>query len=321
MPIMKAALALIGSAVALSASSPVREYRIDAGHSDIAFSIGFLGHPVRGRFDDVKGTIVYAANDPAASAITVVIAVKSIATGSAHRDEHLESADFFDSAKYPFIIFRSTSVARRAGGDSAIVTGSLTMHGVTRTVTIPFRETTAPVADPHGSSLVFFSGHVRLARKDFGIRGGSKYNDWFDELRSATMADSVDITLDVSGWDTDVDRTPRFAPTIAGIEQTGIAPTLATLRAMRRDSLAGTAYTFEQVARGLQAHGHSPEAVALMQFSAEVFDGDASVHSALARVFEVAGSADSARSHTRRALVLDSLDTRALELRRRLGSR
>jgi polyisoprenoid-binding protein YceI len=314
---MKRIVALL--AVAIATSAPVREYRIDAGHSDIAFSIGFLGHPVRGRFDDVRGTIAYVANDPAASAITVVIAVKSIATGSAHRDEHLRSADFFDAAKYPYIVYRSASVVRH--GDSAVVTGSLTMHGVTRTVVIPFRETMAPVADPHGSSLVFFSGHVRLARKEFGILGGSRYNDWFDDLRSATMADSVDITLDVSGWDTDVDRTPRFAPSIKRIEQEGIAPTLARLRAMPRDSLAGQEFNFEQVARALQAHGRLADAVALTQFSAELFDARASAHAALARIFELGGSADSARAHTRRALALDSLDTRALELSRRLGAR
>lgn len=149
MSLMRVSLVLIGAAIVASPPLPIREYRVDAGHSDIAFSIGFLGHPIRGRFDDVKETIVYATNDPPASAITVVIAVKSIATGSAHRDEHLKSPDFFDAARYPYIRFRSASFARR--GDSAIMTGGLTMHGVTRTVTVPFRETAAPVADPRGS--------------------------------------------------------------------------------------------------------------------------------------------------------------------------
>src|SRR5690242_16234077 len=175
---------LVGVALAVSPPAPVREFRIDAGHSDVAFSIGFLGHPVRGRFEDVRGTIVYAPENAAASAVTVVIGAKSIATGSAHRDEHLRSPDFFDVAKYPVIVFRSATIVAR--GDSFTATGSLTMHGVTRAVVIPFRETTRPVADPHGSTLTFFSGHLRIARKDFGILGGSKYNDWFDELRSAT---------------------------------------------------------------------------------------------------------------------------------------
>src|SRR4051812_5714705 len=124
-------------------TSPMREFRIDAGHSDVAFSIGFLGHPVRGRFDDIRGTIAYAAGDPAASAMTVVIGAKSIATGSAHRDEHLRSADFFDVAKYPTIVFRSTAIEGRGG--ALVANGVLTMHGVSRPVSIPFREASAPV--------------------------------------------------------------------------------------------------------------------------------------------------------------------------------
>src|SRR5437016_12788861 len=104
---------LTGAALDVSPPVPLREFRVDAGHSDVAFSIGFLGHPVRGRFDDIRGTIVYAAGNPSASAVTVVIGTKSIATGSAHRDEHLRSPDFFDVVKYPVIVYRSTSITRR----------------------------------------------------------------------------------------------------------------------------------------------------------------------------------------------------------------
>ena len=312
MPILLAAVLVAGVA---NSTTPIREYRIDAGHSDVAFSIGFLGHQVRGRFDDIKGPISYAANDLEASSITVVIAAKSIATGSAHRDEHLRSADFFDAATYPFIVFRSTSIRRR--GDSAIMTGTLDMHGVSRTVVIPF-SSTPPVADPHGNSLVYFSGQLRLARKDFGVLGGSKHNDWFDDLRSVTMADSVDVSLDISAWDPDVDRTPAYSSVVSRVEHNGVEATLARLRAMPRDSLAGAEYQFDQVARGLQDHGRNADAIAIMQFSAALFDRKAAVHASLARTFELAGQVDSARVHTMRALALDSLDTHARELSRRL---
>ena len=276
----------LGIVIALSwAPVPVREYRIDAGHTDVAFSIGFLGHPVRGRFDDVRGTIVYAPKNPEASAVTVVIAVKSISTGSAHRDEHLRSPDFFDAAKYPAIMFRSASIARR--GDALVATGPLTMHGITRTVTIPFTETIPPVADPHGSNLVYFSGHLRIARKDFGILGGSKFNDWFDELRSASMGDSVDITLDVGGWQPD------------------------PMRAKPYDDDTG--------AQALFARGRTAEAIALIKGALDKNDASAALHSALARIYELAGDETGAKAQTTRALALDSLDTRALELARRLG--
>jgi len=312
-------LALAVAAAAVSSPSPFREFRVDAGHSDVAFSIGFLGHPVRGRFDDIRGTIIYAPENLSASAISVVIGVKSITTGSAHRDEHLKSPDFFDATKFPSIVFRSTSVEKR--GTSFIANGVLSMHGVQRAVSIPFRETSPMVADPHGSTLVFFTGALRIARKDYGILGGSKYNDWFDELRSATMADSVDISLDVSGWDPDIDRMHRYDAPIQRMEKDGVTSTLTRLRNLKTnfpDSLRGSSYDLEQIARGLLEHGRTADALSLFRFNVDAFD-NASTHATLARAFEIAGNADSAKAHTARALAIDSLDTRAFELGRRLG--
>jgi polyisoprenoid-binding protein YceI len=314
---MRALMSALAAAVVLAAPTPVREYRIDAGHSDVAFSIGFLGHPVRGRFDDIRGTIAYAADKPEASGVTVVIGVKSIATGSAHRDEHLRSPDFFDAARYPVIVFRSAMIARR--GESFVAAGPLTMHGVTRTVTIPFRQTMAPVADPHGSNLVFFSGRLRIARKDYGILGGSKFNDWFDELRSATMADSVDITLDVSGWEPDPLRTTRYDASIRRIEQNGMDATVARVKQTSPDSLRGDLYDIEQLSRVLQARGKNAEAILLLRAVLEKLDDDAAMHAALARAYELAGEEAPAKQHTARALAIDSLNARALELDRRLG--
>jgi polyisoprenoid-binding protein YceI len=310
----------ISVASVMPPAAPFREFRIDAGHSDVAFSIGFLGHPVRGRFDDIRGTIIYSPTDVSASAISVVIGVKSLTTGSAHRDEHLKSPDFFDAAKFPSIVFRSTSVEKR--GTSFVANGVLSMHGVQRPISIPFRESSAMVADPHGSTLVFFAGALRIARKDYGILGGSKYNDWFDELRSATMADSVDITLDISGWDPDIDRTHRYDAPIQRMEKEGVASTLARLRNLKAnfpDSLKGSSYDIEQIARGLLEHGRTADALSLFRFNAEAFGESAPIHASLARAFEIAGNADSSKAHTARALAIDSLDTRAMELARRLG--
>jgi polyisoprenoid-binding protein YceI len=319
---MRLSLAAFAALLALAfvPVAPVREFRIDAGHSDVAFSVGFLGHPVRGRFSDIRGIIAYSPGNPAASSVTVVIGTKSIATGSDHRDQHLRSADFFDVARYPAIIFHSDSITQRR--EALIMFGALTMHGITKRVVIPFREILKPIAEPHGSTLIVFSGALRLARKDFGIVGGSTVNDWFDDIRSATMADSVDITLDITGWDTDIDRTPRAKAPIDRIEREGMAPTLARLTAMRvqhRDSLANSQSDIGMVARGLLEHGKSADALALFRFVVETWPEDPAAHSALARAFELTGAPDSARVHTRRALALDALDPRALELARRLA--
>src|SRR3954471_15702614 len=156
MPRLMAALTFVVTSVVLPvhhvrAQSPTtfREYRLEAAHSLVGFSIGFLGHPVHGRFDDVRGTIVYVPQHPTSSSVTVAIATKSINTGSAHRDEHLRSADFFDAVKYPTIFFTSRRVERVR--DTLVAIGDLTMHGVTHSVTIPFVEPAAAAADPHGS--------------------------------------------------------------------------------------------------------------------------------------------------------------------------
>ena len=219
-------------AIIVSAPAPApREFRIDVGHSAVEFSVPVLYNRVRGRFNEMRGVILYDAADPTRSGVMVVIDARTLDTGWRHRDEHLRSDDFFDVERYPTIVFRSTRVERR--GDGLAMTGPLTMHGVTRTVTVPFRVHYGPVQDPHGSTLVGFSGRVMLARKDFGILGGSKHNDWFDAARSATMGDSVEVTLDVEGWDTDYDR-KHDAPidsAVALIGRDGIASLTGRVRA------------------------------------------------------------------------------------------
>lgn len=298
----------------------VREFRIDAGHSDVGFSIGFLGHPVRGRFSDIRGTIAYVAGDPAASAVTVVIGVKSLATGSAHRDEHLLSPDFFDAAKYPSIVFRSSRIA--ANGSGFVATGALTMHGITRDVAIPFGRPQPLIEDPHGSTLLVASGALRVARKDFGILGGSRYNDWFDAIRSATMADSVDITLEVTGWDTDFGRITTHDAALTRFAREGVAPTIARIRALAAqhpDTLRDAEWELDQVARAVLHRGRTEDAIALFSLSVDVFPRSAAAHAALARAYEVAGNARDAEASVSRALAIDSLNPRALEIRRRVS--
>src|SRR3954465_11404796 len=77
-------------------AGPPPEYRIDAGHSRVEFSIPFLYLPVRGRFNQLRGTLRYDPAEPERSSVTAVIDARSIDTGSEHRDEHLRSADFFE---------------------------------------------------------------------------------------------------------------------------------------------------------------------------------------------------------------------------------
>jgi polyisoprenoid-binding protein YceI len=302
-------------------SGQVRAYRVDAGHSDVEFSIPFLYGTVRGRFDDLHGTVTYDARQPARSSVTFVIGAASVSTGSRHRDEHLRSADFFDVERFPRVTFQSTRVAAARGG--FVATGPLTVHGVTREVSIPFRVAHAPVADPHGSSLVGFAGAVRLARKDFGIEGGSRFNPWFDALRSATMGDSVDVTLAVEAWDTDFGRTheAQLDSAVARVTRDGVPALAAQARAARaRDpnALKNEEWNVDRLGRALLARGRTADAVAVFRLAAELYPQSPQAQTSLGEGLSAAGDPAAAEAAFRRALALDPAETRAAELVRRV---
>jgi polyisoprenoid-binding protein YceI len=308
--------------VAAQFSAPFREYRIEAAHSLVGFSIDFLGHPVHGRFDDIRGMIAYVPGDPASSTVSVAIATKSINTGSAHRDEHLRSADFFDADKYPAILFTSRRVEKR--GDTLVAVGDLTLHGLTRSVAIPFvQQPASPVADPHGSSLVYFIGRLRLTRNDFGIAGGSRFNSWFDELRQRAMADSLDVDLEIQGWDTDYDRSTRWKGAVDKLLASGVSKRIAELRELVRlhpDTLAGAEWELTEAGRALLQRGRPTDAIAVLQFVSELYPTSASAQAALARAYEAAGDRDKAAAQVRRALGIDPNDPWAREIARRTSA-
>src|SRR4029079_12849252 len=126
--------ALVQAKATAVASPRIQEFAIDGGHTIVEFAIRFAFSRVKGRFTDTKGTILYDPLDPARSSITVVIDAKSLDTGWGHRDEHLRTSDFFDVEKYPTIAFQSDRMTLTQNGWRA--DGKLTMHGVTRPISI-----------------------------------------------------------------------------------------------------------------------------------------------------------------------------------------
>jgi len=200
----------------------------------------------------------------------------------------------------------------------------LTMHGVTRMIDIPFCPLrTKPLEDPHGSTLLAFGGSMRIARKDFGIVGGGKYNEWFDQLRSATMADTVDINIELDVWATDFSRDRRYDAALKRIEAVGVDRRVADARAAyAKDPKAfdGAEWEFSQIGAALIARGKVTDAVKIMKLSAELFPRSVAARAGLARAHEAAGEPDVARGLVAEALKLDPFHTRSLELRRRLGS-
>src|ERR1043165_6057678 len=101
------------------------------------------------------------------------------------------------------VIFQGTRMRRANGngnGNGYLMDGILTMHGVTKPVTIPI-DIPAPRRSPEsGWMILTATGAFKVARKDFGITGGDKYNSWFTAARQATMSDTVMVDFEVEGW-------------------------------------------------------------------------------------------------------------------------
>jgi len=142
---------------------------IDPDHSGAAFSVRHMMIAnVRGQFCKVGGTVYFDPLDITNSSIELSIDASSIFTGIQKRDDHLKSADFFDVEKYPAISFISTRV-HSVNGNKAQVSGDLTIHGITRQITVSV-EFSGPVNDPlgDGSSMGFAISAI-INREDYGI--------------------------------------------------------------------------------------------------------------------------------------------------------
>lgn len=265
----------------------VEEYAVDVGHSIIEFSIPFAFTRVKGRFTQWAGTMLYDRANPANSSVTAVIDAKSIDTGWPHRDEHLKTSDFFDVERYPKIIFQSDRLRATAAG--WIADGRLTMHGVTKNLSLPIQLVAGgPQRGPESKNLLLdAASEVRIARKDFGITGGSQYNSWFTAARAATMGDSVSISLEIEGWLPDVvsQRSTGVDVNATRIKSAGVTAYVDRLRqardsAQRGRSMAGTpgpawpAYYNGQdlTVRAVVADGRMVEALALCDALTSLFD-------------------------------------------------
>jgi polyisoprenoid-binding protein YceI len=143
-------------------------WNIDAVHSDVSFTVRhMMVSKVRGRFATFSGQIVTGA-DPLESSVTATVDLNSIDTNNQQRDDHIRSADFFETEKYPAMTFRSTGV--RAAGDDYVLDGELDLHGVRRPIALNLEiGGFGPDAMNPGGTRVGFSAHGEINRRDFGI--------------------------------------------------------------------------------------------------------------------------------------------------------
>ena len=161
-------------------------FKIDPVHSSVIFSIKHLGVTgFYGRFNDVSGTVVFDKADPSKSSVEVTVPVESVDTNNEKRDQHLKSPDFFNAKQFPMIIFKSKTV--EASGDDYKVTGELTLHGVTKPLTLEIKK---------GTEAKGMEGEIRgggetrltIKRSDFGMN-----------FMQGPLGDDVTVYLSMEG--------------------------------------------------------------------------------------------------------------------------
>lgn len=160
-----AALALVGTG---AMAEPVK-YTLDSSHSQILFSYNHIGFSTTwGMFSGFAGDIMFDADNPAASSVSVSMPVKSMWTGWEKREGHFMSADFFDASDDEMVSFTSTSI-EVTGDTTAVITGDLNLNGVTKSVAL---DAVLNKADKHpmaGKPWLGFNATTTLLRSDYGL--------------------------------------------------------------------------------------------------------------------------------------------------------
>lgn len=154
---------------AAPAARAAESYKVDPVHSSAVFRVRHanVGY-VWGRFNDPGGSFVLDESDPAKSSFNMEIQVNNVDTHNAQRDTHLKSPDFFNAKQYPTITFKSASVTK-GEGNVLQVTGALTIHGVTKTVTVPV-EVTGKGQFPPGTARAGIEATFNVKLSDFEIK-------------------------------------------------------------------------------------------------------------------------------------------------------
>jgi polyisoprenoid-binding protein YceI len=176
-PVVTALLLLLLAAIAgtppaavAQPAAPPDGFKVDPVHSSVAFTIRHFVSEVEGRFKDFAGTIRYDSQHPADSSVQFTVQAASIDTDNEARDKDLRSEHFFDVEKFPTLSFTSTKVTPK-GANAFDVTGNLTIHGVTKTVTIP--ATLGGTIKSAKGAKAGFQSSFKINRMDYGVTWNS----------------------------------------------------------------------------------------------------------------------------------------------------
>jgi polyisoprenoid-binding protein YceI len=168
---------------------PAGKYELDPTHTEIGFVARHMLTKVRGRFTEFDGTIE-VAEVPEDSSVNVEVKTASVQTNTQQRDDHLRSADFFESEEYPVMTFRSTGW-RHTGGSSFELDGELTIRDVTKPLTLE-GEFHGWGKDPFENTKIFAEAKAKVEREDWDLTWNVAV-----ETGGFLVSKSIDIVIDV----------------------------------------------------------------------------------------------------------------------------
>jgi polyisoprenoid-binding protein YceI len=165
-------------------------FRFDPAHSTIAFKVRHLFGTAKGKFTKFSGTIDVDRAQPEKSSVTASIQTASIDTAISKRDEHLRGEDFFNVQKFPEITFKSRRV-KQTGPTAGEITGDLTMHGVTREITLNVEFLGTPESAAKNQTTRWRVTTVPIKRSEFGL-------SWSKSVEAVSMiGDEVAVTIEI----------------------------------------------------------------------------------------------------------------------------
>lgn len=170
------------------AVADAEQYEVDEAHTFVTFEVSHIGYAwMPGRFNEVSGSLSFDPDDRGNSSAEFTIQTESIDTNHAKRDKHLRSDEFFHVSEYPEATFESTSY-EPTGDDTAVMTGDLTIKGVTREVEFEVRELRA-AEDPWGDFRRAFEASTEINMDDFKV----------DQMGLPPESKNVELRIAVEG--------------------------------------------------------------------------------------------------------------------------
>jgi polyisoprenoid-binding protein YceI len=169
---MKKLLSVLALAIATSAlQAAPTTWKIDPSHSGVTFTVRHFFTKVPGSFAKFDGTIIYDAENIAASSVNATVEIPSVNTNDAKRDGHLQNEDFFLSSKFPVATFKSKSW-KKTGADAFEITGDLTIKDVTKEVVLATKLLGTGPNPRNKKTLSGWEATTKIDRRDFGITYG-----------------------------------------------------------------------------------------------------------------------------------------------------